>query len=123
MTGMVRASDRAGNFQLSVDSCQTWVDVPLDAVEDAEQAVRHDHEAGAQSVGRPCRGLGAALPSELGDRDPDRDHEHGRRASDIGNRPIVRVVWAVLVGHNGRLASVRTAGPRGGTRMCPTGAG
>jgi hypothetical protein len=67
ITGMVRASDRAGNFQLSVDSCQTWVDIPLDAVEDAEVLGRR----GCGDHSHPVVRFGLAEPR---DSDPWERH-------------------------------------------------
>ncbi len=36
LTGMVRASERTNFFQLSVDSCETWIDIPVDAITEVE---------------------------------------------------------------------------------------
>lgn len=60
VTGMVRTSDRDGSFQLSVDSCQTWVDVPLASLEEVEVLGRRscgDHS-------HPLVRIGLAEPGE-----------------------------------------------------------
>ena len=67
VTGMVRASDRDGSFQLSVDSCQSWVDVPLDAVEDADVLGR----SGCGDHSHPVVRFGLAEPR---DSDPWERH-------------------------------------------------